>query len=217
MSGHVLVNGNYSTLLGNPYEMLLQSIGKFDGKSYLGKGNIHNVRFEYGKKLLGSRSPHICAGNILLANNAANENIDKYFYLTEEIVCVNSIGENLLEKLNGCDYDSDTMLITNNKLLIAAAEKNYDKFAVPTSQVSAIKRKRYFDNEDKCDLDIRTSVNKIGEIVNLSQELNTLFWDNLYNGQTFEDNQELYNDIVKLAILSNVEINYWSRHTEMCA
>ena len=217
MSGHVLVNGNYSTLLGNPYEMLLQSIGKFDGKSDLGKGNIHNVRFEYGKKLLGSRSPHICAGNILLANNAANENIDKYFYLTEEIVCVNSIGENLLEKLDGADFDSDTMLITNNELLIGAADKNYDKFTTPTSLVSAIKRKRYYDNEDKCDLDIRTSVNKIGEIVNLSQELNTLFWDNLYNGQTFEQNQELYNDIVKLAILSNVEINYWSRYTEMCA
>ena len=207
LSGHVLVNGNYSTLLGNPYEMLLQSIGKFGGESDLGVGNIHNVRFEYGKKLLGSRSPHICAGNILLANNAANENIDRYFYLTEEIVCVNSIGENLLEKLNGCDYDSDTMLITNNKLLIEAAEKNYDRFAVPTSQVSAIKRKRYYDNEDKSDLDIRTSVNKIGEIVNLSQELNTLFWDNLHNGQTFEENQELYNDIVKLAILSNVEID----------
>ena len=101
MSGHVLVNGNYSTLLGNPYEMLLQSIGRFNGESDLGVGNIHNVRFEYGKKLLGSRSPHICAGNILLANNVASENIDKYFYLTEEIVCVNSIGENLLEKLNG--------------------------------------------------------------------------------------------------------------------
>lgn len=115
------------------------------------------------------------------------------------------------------DYDSDTMLITNNKLLIEAAEKNYAKFAVPTSLVTAMKRKRYFNNEDKCDLDIRTSVNKIGEIVNLSQELNTLFWDNLHKGQTFDENQELYNDIVKLAILSNVEINYWSRHTEMCA
>ena len=99
------------------------------------------------------------------------------------------------------------MLITNNKLLIEAAEKNYKNFAVPTSQVSAIKRKRFFNNEDKCDLDIRTSVNKIGEIVNLSQELNTLFWDNLHKGQTFEENQELYNDIVKLAILSNVEID----------
>lgn len=217
MSGHVLVNGNYSTLFGNPYEMLLQSIGKFDGESDLGVGNIHNIRFEYGKKLLGSRSPHICAGNILLANNVASENIDKYFYLTEEIVCVNSVNENILEKLNGADFDSDTIMLTNNKLLIDAAEKNYDSFAIPTSLVSAIKRKRYYNNSDKCDLDIKTSVNKIGEIVNLSQELNTLFWDNIHSGQTFEENQELYDDIVKLAILSNVEIDYWSRYTEMCA
>lgn len=99
------------------------------------------------------------------------------------------------------------MLITNNKLLITAAERNYDKFAVPTSLVSAIKRKRYYNNSDKCDLDIKTSVNKIGEIVNLSQELNTLFWNNIHSGQTFEDNQKLYDDIVKLAILSNVEID----------
>jgi len=217
MSGHVLVNGNYSTLLGNPYEMLLQSIGRFNGESDLGVGNIHNVRFEYGKKLLGSRSPHICAGNILLANNVESKHIDDYFFLTEEIVCVNSINENLLEKLNGADFDSDTMMLTNNKLLIAAAERNYSKFAIPTSLVSAIKRKRYYNNSDKCDLDIKTSVNKIGEIVNLSQELNTLFWNNIHSGQTFEDNQELYDDIVKLAILSNVEIDYWSRYTEMCA
>lgn len=109
------------------------------------------------------------------------------------------------------------MLLTNNSILLEAAERNYDKFLVPTSQVSAVKVKRYYNHADKSDLDIKTSVNKIGEIVNLSQELNTLFWDNLHKGQTFEENQELYNDIVKLAILSNVEINYWSRHTEMCA
>lgn len=206
-SGHVLVNGNYSTLFGNPYEMLLHSIGRFTGESELGVGNIHNIRFDYGTRLLGSRSPHICAGNILLANNVADERIDRYFHLSEEIVCVNSIGENLLEKLNGCDFDSDTMLLTNNKLLIDAAEKNYNNFAIPTSRVSASKRKRYYNNADKCDLDIRTSVNKIGEIVNLSQELNTLFWDKINSGETFEDNKELYDDIVKLAILSNVEID----------
>ena len=60
--GHVLVNGNYSTLLGNPYEMLLHSIGKFNGESFLGVGNIHSTRFAYGKKLLGSRSPHVAVG-----------------------------------------------------------------------------------------------------------------------------------------------------------
>ena len=42
--GHILINGNYSTLFGNPYEMLLHTIGKFDiseNKSSLPPGYIH--------------------------------------------------------------------------------------------------------------------------------------------------------------------------------
>lgn len=101
--GHVLIPGNYSTLFGNPYEMLLQSIGRFDGTSHLGIGNVHSTRFEYGKKLLGSRSPHVAVGNVLLVKNVESEEIDKYFNLTPEIVCINSIGENILQRLQGAD------------------------------------------------------------------------------------------------------------------
>lgn len=101
--GHILVEGNYSTLFGNPMEMLMHSIGQFNGKSSLGIGNVHSKRFRYGERLLGSRSPHVCVGNILLTNNVANEDIDKYFNLTEEIVCINSIGENILQRLSGAD------------------------------------------------------------------------------------------------------------------
>lgn len=101
--GHVLVNGNYSTLFGNPYEMLLSSIGKFDGQSILGIGNVHSKRFRYNKTLLGSRSPHTVIGNIYLPTNIADDNIDRYFNLTNEIVCINSIRENTLQKLSGCD------------------------------------------------------------------------------------------------------------------
>ena len=101
--GHVLIPGNYSTLFGNPYEMLLQTIGQFDGTSQLGIGNVHSTRFEYGKKLLGSRSPHVAVGNVLLVQNVESEVIDKYFNLTPEIVCINSIGENILQRLQGAD------------------------------------------------------------------------------------------------------------------
>lgn len=101
--GHVYVNGNYSTLLGNPIEMLQQSIGRFNGSSQIGVGNIHNIRFEYGKELLGSRSPHVTCSNIWIANNAENKLIDCYMNLTEEIVCINSIGENVLQRLSGAD------------------------------------------------------------------------------------------------------------------
>lgn len=101
--GHVLVNGNYSTLCGNPIEMLQASIGQFDGTSQLGVGNIHSTRFEYGRRLLGSRSPHITCSNVWTPMNAENREIDRYMNQTHEIVCLNSIGENVLNRLSGCD------------------------------------------------------------------------------------------------------------------
>ena len=101
--GHVLVNGNYSTLCGNPIEMLRQSIGKFSGESQIGVGNIHSRRFEFDKTILGSRSPHVTMGNVWLTTNRANNEIERYLNLTNEIVCINSIGENLLMRLSGAD------------------------------------------------------------------------------------------------------------------
>ena len=213
--GHVLLHGNYSTLLGNPIEMLQQSIGIFKGKSQVGIGNVHSTNFEYDKTLLGSRSPHICASNIWLPINKENELIDKYTNLTKEIVCVNSINENLLQKLNGCDFDSDTVLLTDDELLICVAKKNYNIFKVPTCFVDAKKTERYYTNAQKADLDIKTSVNKIGEIVNLSQQLNSLFWDRINKGQKIEDNLDLYYDICKLAVLSGTEIDRAKKEFEI--
>ena len=206
-NGHVYVNGNYSTLLGNPIEMLQQSIGTFKGESQIGIGNIHNIRFKYNKILLGSRSPHVTMGNIWLPINRENKLIDCYFNLTEEIVCINAIGENVLQRLSGADYDSDTVLLTDNEILIRAAKRNYHIFKTPTSFVEAKKVKRYYTPEEQADLDIKTSVNKIGEIINLSQELNSLLWDKMYHGAYYDDVKELYYDICQLDVMSGIEID----------
>lgn len=206
-NGHVYVNGNYSTLLGNPVEMLQQAIGTFQGESQIGTGNIHNTRFPYNQTLLGSRSPHVTMGNIWLATNIENAQIDTYFNLTNEIVCINSIGENVLQRLSGADFDSDTVLLTDNAILIQAAKRNYPLFKTPTSFVTAKKVKRYYTPEEQADLDIKTSVNKIGEIINLSQELNSLLWDQMYHGSTYEDIRELYYDICQLDVMSGIEID----------
>lgn len=205
--GHVLINGNYSTLMGNGLEMLKSSIGKFDGSSSLGIGNIHSKRFEYGKTLLCSRSPHVTVGNILLAQNVASEEYDKYFNTTTEIVCINSIGENILQRLNGADFDSDTILITDNELLVDVAKRNYNAFKVPTNLTTSVKTVRHYTQDDKADLDVKTSVNKIGEIINLSQQLNSLMWDRINHGKSIDSCMELYLDICILAVLSNVEID----------
>lgn len=205
--GHLLLEGNYSTLLGNGYELLLEAIGQFNGESILSVGSIHSKRFEYGKRILGTRSPHVTMGNILLATNEASELIDKYFNMSNEIVYINSIGDNILQRLSGADMDSDTMLLTDNEILISVASKNYSTYKVPTNLVESKKTQRHYTHRDKADLDIRTSVNKIGEIVNLSQQLNSLYWQRIHSGIFVENNEELYHDICKLDVLSGIEID----------
>lgn len=205
--GHVLVNGNYSTLLGNPMEMLLSSIGRFNGETTLPVGTVHSIRFDYNKTICGSRSPHITMSNVWLPLNIRHDVIDKYFNLTPEILCINSIGENTLQRLAGCDFDSDSILITDNQHIINAAQKNYNRFPIAASNVPAQKINRKYCSEQQADLDIKTSNNLIGDIINLSQELNTMIWDKLNNGASVADVMPIYLDVCKLNAAQGIEIN----------
>ena len=104
------------------------------------------------------------------------------------------------------------MIVSDNELLIDAALKNYGIFKVPANRVAAKKSERFYTNQDKSDLDYRTSENKIGEIVNLSQELNTLMWNTINESKrelkdSYEDIRELYHDICILNVLSCIEID----------
>lgn len=203
-AGHVLVNGNYSVLMGNGLEMLKSSIGTFDGISELGIDEVHSKRFEYGIDLLGVRSPHVTMGNLWIIKNKSSAMYDKYFNLSKQILCVNSIGNNMLERLNGADFDSDSILLTDNKMLINKAKENYDKFLVPTSLVESTKAVRLNNSWHRYDLDKKTSVNIIGEIINMSQVLNSILWELIKQGKPYI---EVYKDISKLAVMSCIEID----------
>lgn len=213
--GHIWVSGNYETLIGNGVEMLQASIGAFEGNSVLRVGNVHTKRFEYNKRLLGTRSPHINSGDVLLVNNVECELIDKYFVSSKEVVHINSIGENILQRLQGADFDSDSILITDNEILLRAAEKNYDWFKVPTSFIEAKKIQWVYNSKSQAQLDINTSVNLIGQIVNLSQYLNSIMWENIYNDlangvdkeTAFKNQRELYDNICILSSASGSEID----------
>ena len=99
------------------------------------------------------------------------------------------------------------MLITDNEILIRAAKRNYDNFPVPTKLVDSTMKDRKYTSEEQADLDIKTSINKIGEIINLSQELNSLLWDRINKGANIEDVMDLYCDIAQLDVMSNLEID----------
>lgn len=213
--GHIWISGNYETLIGNGIEMLQAAIGTFKGESVLGVGHIHTKRFEYGKTLLGTRSPHINSGDVLLTTNVANELYDRYLVSSKEVVHINSIDENIMQRLQGCDLDSDSILLTDNEVLINAAKKNYDKFRVPTSFIEAKKIQWTYDAKSKAQLDINTSVNLIGQIVNQSQYLNSIMWERIYdevkqgvpNEEAILHQHKLYDDICILSAASGAEID----------
>ena len=200
--GHILLNGTNATLFGNGTELLKYLAGE-EIASELKPGQIRCERFEEGAKLLCARSPHITMGNLYCVENSLQGEIWDYFDLGENIVCVNAIGENIQHRLNGCDYDSDTMLITDDKLLVNAGEKYKEFFKVPVCNIKAEGKKEQTLSE----LDHDTSVNKIGEIVNLSQKLNSILWDELNNGADKGEILSVYEDICKLAVLSGLEID----------
>ena len=83
---------------------------------------------------------------------------------------------------------------------------------VPTTLVPSIKILEERTLTNLANLDIRTSRNYIGEIVNMSQQLNSLFWDNRRNGLPVN---AIYQDICILCSLSNVEIDRAKRETKI--
>ncbi len=211
ISGRVLVDGNYEVLFGNPYEFLMATIDKHYRPTepmLLGEGEIYTKRFKAGAKLMCARSPHITMGNVYLAENKPCKEIDKYFKLNSNIVCVNAIKSNLQQRLNGCDYDSDTMLVTNNPLLVQSAKRMYHLLDVPVCLVEPCGAAEYTDSpESLASLDIKIAENKIGEIINLSQFLNSMLWDRLADENSEDGQISLYYDICKLAVMSGMEID----------
>lgn len=212
--GRILVNGTYSTVLGNPIEMLQEAIGCYiPENTVVGVGNIVSKAFDE-KQLLACRSPHICAGNIYLPNNLHDidlgngKHLTDYINLTDNIVVINSVGENTLQRCSGMDMDSDQIMLVDNDIMLDAAIKNYDRFLVPTTDIEPDPKVQDYTPENLSELDYKTSENLIGEIVNLSQVLNSKLWHEMNQKNPNEKFiKELYKDICQLSIMSGLEID----------
>ena len=228
-NGRIIVEGNYETLFGNPLEFLHSAAGQsIIEPQALKDDEIYTRRFEDGKTLLCARSPHITMGNVLVATNRYIKEIDEYFELgdADTIVCVNAIGSNLQQRLNGCDYDSDTMLITDNPILLEAAKDHKHRFPVPYCGIKSEDIIDGVENDNSknpqkekalFELDIIIANSKVGDIVNLSQFLNCLYWDGVNSGKSDEELEKIYNDICKLAVLSGIEIDKAKRDMRVSA
>ena len=227
--GHIPIEGIYGVLFGNPAEFLYSLIYDYDPNKnetlYYGKDkdkeiitikpeHVYTNYYKSGEDILSIRFPHITMGNIFVPKNDRVESektfYDEYFELGDSIVCINSIGSTVLHRLNGADFDSDMMFMTNQRTLLEAAirvkdaEVEYKKkivdeegnifgkrkaFPVPINKVDEIDKKKV-DEIDKKKVDEINKLlskcdnsicaNKLGQIVNLASFMNGEFWNNHY-------------------------------------
>ena len=209
--GRIAVSGNYQVLFGNAYEFLWALTDESYEPTFsfsLDDGQVCTTGFAHGEMVLCARSPHITMGNLYLAKNAHCYDLLRYFNLTPNIICVNAIESNIQQRLNGCDYDSDSMLVTNDEWIIAGVTGCYNILKVPVCKAEPIGKTDYENTpRSLAALDQTIAKNKIGEIVNLSQFLNCLLWDGLFTEQGEHHPMDIYHDICILAVLSGMEID----------
>ena len=234
--GHIPIEGIYGFLFGNPAEFLYSLIYDYDPNEnetlYYGKDkdkeiitikpeHVYTNYYKSGEDILSIRFPHITMGNIFVPKNDRVESektfYDEYFELGDSIVCINSIGSTVLHRLNGADFDSDMMFMTNQRTLLEAAirvkdaEVEYKKkivdeegnifgkrkaFPVPINKVDEIDKKKV-DEIDKKKVD-EIDKKKVDEINKLLSKCDNSICANKL-GQ-----------IVNLASFMNGE--FWNNH-----
>ncbi|OCS82260.1 hypothetical protein [Caryophanon tenue] len=206
--GKLRIVGDYCVLVGNPYEMLLHSINKLNLhnlKSHtLEKNQVHTKLFDDGEELAGFRNPHTSANNILHAQNVHNKKIDTYFNFTNNIVAVNAIEFALQDLLSGCDYDSDTALLTNNDIIVDVAKKNTSQVCL--NKVSATSNTYKLTALNRSEVDKAIASDVIGSIVNVGQAAQSVMYDAIYNYD--KDTAKIMKEVIEIvSVASTIAID----------
>ena len=109
-NGKIFVQGDNLTLCGNPYALLLYSVGENwqedpTLRPRSGVIECYTPRFQDGEYLLGIRNPQNSPNNIVYFKNVKNSLMDQYFEFSDNIMATNCIETDIQSRANGCDFD----------------------------------------------------------------------------------------------------------------
>lgn len=216
--GRLKLVGDYCTLFSCPLEYLAKAVGDIENEinKPIGlKGNeVYTTLF--GKKGFGEefticRNPHTSVSNIWIGKCTYNEDIEKYFNLSPNVIVINTITENVMNRLSGCDMDSDTAVVFRDEYLLNLAKKVYGKYNVCVNELDADKTPYTLTTNDMATLDhtLARSTTEIGSIINLSQLCSSLYFHFINNGKNKNDElvKEIYKQTDILTILSMCSID----------
>lgn len=106
--GKITVNADNLTACGNPYGLLLYSVGENWNKDptfSVENGTIqcYTKRFDDGEYLCGMRSPHNSPNNCSYLHNTYSLEMEEYFEFSNNIIAVNCIETDIQARMNGMD------------------------------------------------------------------------------------------------------------------
>lgn len=98
-----MVNGDNLTVCGNPYALLLYSVGEdFEKDPTLSQESnciqCYTKRFDDNEYLAAFRNPHNSPNNICYLHNVHSKEIDKYFAFSQNIIAVNCIHTDIQDR-----------------------------------------------------------------------------------------------------------------------
>ena len=201
----------YATIFANPYEFLMATIGKYTEGEVIATGTemyckyYDNKNIDVSEGFCVSRNPHVNAGNIMYMTFKKHDEY-KWFNLNNNIIVVNINDNDLPNRGEGFDVDSDTLLITPNKILARRA-LDCQKYPTPICNVKAKKTVRHNSLKELAELDDMLSNNYIGKIINKSQILNSYMNDAIANGKDQKLIDKLYEMSSLCSSLSQIEID----------
>ena len=204
--GKVIQNADNLVFVGSPYAMLLYSVGEDVSNDITFKQEYDAIqcfttRFEDNELLACFRSPHNSKNNVAHLHNVYSEEFFKYFDFGKQIIALNVQHTDIQDRLNGCDFDSDSGYITNQKDIVACARRCYLEF--PTIVNNIPKDKNKYDNNllnyANVDNKLSHAQSAIGASSNLAQFAQTY----MYNFK----NQKYIDYVCILSVLAQCAID----------
>lgn len=232
--GKLRLLGDYCTVVSNPYEMLEAILGIHNDDSnnmqpVVLKGNeIYTKLHRFNEEYTVVRNPHNAMHNFYKVQNVDHLLIGKYFCFSENIVVINSIKNEILDRCNGMDMDSDTILIFKDAEFNRIVDKTLSErnYPIILNRITSEGIPVEATNENMAEVDYKTAQSQrwIGAVTNAAQYQVSLLWDLVHGVEKevidegvrqvkqkrkkTENIQAILENLATLVVLSNVAIDY---------
>ena len=204
--GKVLQNADNLVFVGSPYAMLLYTVGESveNDKTFQYEEDAiqcFTKRFSDNEYLACFRSPHNSKNNISYLHNIYAKEYLTYFDLGEQIIALNVLHTPIQDRMNGCDFDSDSGYVTNQPDIVKCAKRAYLNY--PTIVNNIAKDKNHYTNDLITFANIDNMLSHAQSAIGLSSNLAQFAQTYMYN---FKDQK--YKDYVCiLSVLAQCAID----------